>query len=223
MKSLKYYAMSFFFSACAYCANDALDAFLKTTQSFEGPFVQTVVDEDGDVLQSSKGRFISRKPDMYIWETSTPNHTKLVSNGKKVWFYDEELEQVTIESAETSQTAPVVLLAKDERALTERFKITEKVTDCDKSDLCFSLKPLDEGSDFSEISLVFDKVTALGNLTDKDANLHKPKIKRIILKDQLLNITKIEFDINKSLANTKLDSKIFTFSPPKGVDVVDNS
>lgn len=224
MKVLKLYILSFIFSGCALCSDmEPLDEFLKGTISFSSYFKQITLDEDKDVLQESRGIFISRKPDMYSWITKTPNHTELVSNGKKVWFYDKELEQVTIDNLENSQTASVVLLAKDISVLKDNFYVELMSNGCKEDEICYKLVPKDEDSDFQDIKLFFDRETTLGYLKHREKYSHSPKIKKIELKDQLLNTTIIEFDMKKSNANLQVDNKVFTFVVPKGIDIVDNS
>lgn len=224
MKALKLYIISFVFSSAAICTEMApLDAFLKGTNSFCSHFKQVTFDEDKDVLQESQGTFTSRKPDMYSWITKAPNYTELLSNGEKVWFYDKELEQVTIDNMENSQAASIVLLAKDVNALKDQFSIELIKNGCKSDEICYKLVPKGEDSDFQDIQLVFDKETMIGYLNEQAKYNNSPKIKKIELKDQLLNTTIIEFDMRKSKANLKIDDKLFTFVVPKGIDVVDNS
>jgi len=189
----------------------AMDKFLITTNSFESGFVQEVKDETGALLQKSTGRFVSRKPDNYLWVTTTPSYTELVSNGKKVWFFDKELEQVTVQNVKNSQVAPIVLLAHNTKALLEQFEITQ-AKPCDDKSICYLLKPKDDDADFSSVVLELNKESMAAH--------YDGKIRKITLKDQLLNTTTIEFI--KPLANTKISDKTFNFIVPKGVDVVEN-
>ena len=75
---------------------DALENFLSNTQTIEARFQQKLLDNAGILMQQSAGKFTLKRPGRFIWDYVLPYPQKITSNGKKIWVFDSELEQVTI-------------------------------------------------------------------------------------------------------------------------------
>jgi len=74
----------------------ALQSLLKQTQSLSAEFEQQVKDEQGEVLQTLSGTLKLKRPANLYWRTKEPDESVMVANGKKVWYYNPFVEQVTI-------------------------------------------------------------------------------------------------------------------------------
>ena len=68
-----------------------------------------------------------KRPGQFRWHTDAPMEQLLVSNGKKVWLYDPDLEQVTIQELDQRLThTPALLLSGDVSTISENFEVSHK-------------------------------------------------------------------------------------------------
>ena len=75
-----------------------LKAFHKTVNAFEAKFDQVLKDKNHVVLQTAMGSMSLKRPGKFYWNYQKPDKQLIISNGKKIWIYDQELEQVTIKT-----------------------------------------------------------------------------------------------------------------------------
>jgi len=73
-----------------------LKAFLKNTKSLTADFKQVLINEAGNPTQTSYGVFYLQRPGKFRWDYLKPFQQQIVSTSGKVWFYDTDLEQVTV-------------------------------------------------------------------------------------------------------------------------------
>lgn len=177
-----------------------LEALLKDFAGMSGTFAQQVTASDGEILQDSAGEFWLQRPGRIRWQTTTPFPQLLVSDGKKLWLYDEDLEQVTIKPVSDAVAGtPAFILSGN---------FTQLVSDYDVSDLntgngqAFTLSPkLNEGN-YQYITLEF----------------LEGKLATLSIVDTLSQKTRIDF---RAVAlNPDLSATQFSFTPPAGTDVL---
>lgn len=189
------------FSVADEAAAQKLNKLLSKAQSFSANFEQVIVDGGGNNLQKVNGELTVKRPGLFYWRTHKPYQQLLVSDGKQTWFYDIDLDQVTVRKTDQRLTnTPALLLSGDVSELTSSFKIMEnKLGD---NDTIFELTPLGKDKVFEMMTLAF----------------HEAQLVEMRLQDGLGQITRLEFTQVKQ--NPNLDEKIFHFTPPKGVDVM---
>lgn len=78
---------------------DQLQAFSRSTQSARGEFTQQVLKSSGRASAPAKGKFAFARPGRFRWEIDTPYRQLIVTDGKKLFFYDIDLKQVTVRQA----------------------------------------------------------------------------------------------------------------------------
>ena len=76
-------------------ARDDLSAFTRGLKGLDGQFTQQVVDANGKLKESSSGRVALSAPRLFRWEYTKPYAQLIVADGKRVWVYDPDLQQVT--------------------------------------------------------------------------------------------------------------------------------
>ncbi len=90
----------------------SLRAFVKDVQSGQGSFVQTVTSPDGKRTRKSEGTLAFQRPDRFRFVYTKPTEQVIVGDGKKVWLYDADLNQVTVRPMTQAVGAtPAALLA----------------------------------------------------------------------------------------------------------------
>lgn len=86
------------FATAQVCANglDQLHQFLSETHSARGDFTQKVQRSSGETLETTRGVFAFARPGKFRWEVQRPFEQLMVADGERLWFYDQDLNQVTI-------------------------------------------------------------------------------------------------------------------------------
>lgn len=177
-----------------------LTLLLDKAQTMSGRFSQLTLDGTGTQLQETSGQLALKRPGLFRWHTDAPQEQLLVSNGKKVWLYDPDLMQVTIQSLDQRMThTPALLLSGDASKISENFDISFKeageVVD-------FMLKPKAKDTLFDNLRLSFRR----GVIND---------MQLIDAVGQRTNILFLSVKMNE-----KLDAGLFDFEVPKGADVI---
>lgn len=176
-----------------------LQAFLKTVRSLSADFKQVILNEAGNPVQTSFGTFLLARPGKFRWDYQSPFQQQIVANNGKVWFYDHDLEQVTIKKLDQSLGSAPALLLTGDIGLDENFIIENQGVEDNMQWL--RLAPKSPESTFKYILLGLDK----GKLAGME------------LSDNFGQLTRIYF--SKVLINPPVKSSVFDFQPPKGADV----
>ena len=93
-------------------AVETLRAFTRETTSGKAEFTQTVTSPDGAKKKTSSGLFEFARPDRFRFAYTKPFEQLIVSDGKKVWLHDPDLNQVSVRPMSQALGAtPVALLS----------------------------------------------------------------------------------------------------------------
>lgn len=177
-----------------------VDAFLLATGTLHADFSQVMVDDSGRVLSESEGTMSIKRPGRFRWHYRSPDELLVLGDGKQVWSYDVELENVTVASqADMFAGNPAALLAGNGSAA-EAFELVKSWRSGETD--WVELIPREKQQDFRHISLGFAGEALVG------MELH----------DQLGQTTRITF--SRVLQNAPVDDETFVFTPPEGVDVI---
>lgn len=188
------------------CAEDApigqLKSFLAGSASLAADFKQVAFDKSGRPAQNSSGKFYLSRPGKFRWNYQKPFVQEIVSNAGKVWFYDADLEQVTVKQLDDSLGSTPALLLTGQVDIEEKFILQEQGND--EGMTWVKLSPKNEESGFKYILI----------------GLNGSQLGGMELSDNFGQLTRIYFS-NIQL-NPKLDDALFNFKAPKGVDVFEN-
>ncbi len=179
-----------------------LKYFLKNTKTLEATFKQVTVDENGQITQTSHGDFFLSRPGKFRWSYKKPFEQEIVSNQGKVWFYDVDLEQVTVKKLDDSMGSTPALLLSGDIALEENFILQQQGVDEELQWIKLSPKNEETGYNYILIGLADDSIGGME------------------LSDNFGQLTRIFFSNIKR--NMQLDKSIFEFKTPEGVDVFEN-
>lgn len=177
-----------------------LDQFLAKVKFFHARFEQQLFDEYGEPLETSRGEVDIVRPGRFNWSYEQPYRQRIVSDGKTLWVYDADLEQVTINDVDLgSKDSPGRLLG-DEVDVDASFTVVALPA---KDGIeWLKLTPKASEQQFNEIEL----------------GLRDGTVVAMRLKDNLGQTTAIDFsDIDRK---AEIDPAIFRFEPPQGVDII---
>lgn len=95
---------------------DDLNTFTKGLKGLDGQFTQQVFDAQGKLKESSSGKVAVSAPRLFRWEYVKPYPQLIIADGRKVWVYDPDLQQVSVrpQGAE-EQNSPLAVLVDPSR------------------------------------------------------------------------------------------------------------
>jgi outer membrane lipoprotein carrier protein len=89
-----------------------LRSFVKDVQTGRGSFIQTVTSPDGKKTRQSKGTLEFQRPNRFRFVYAAPTEQVIVGDGKQVWLFDADLNQVTVRPmSEAIGASPASLLS----------------------------------------------------------------------------------------------------------------
>lgn len=199
----------FFFATISHAdsAAQSLTSILLSMQTMEADFSQSVKDKTSHSLQQTYGHMALVRPGKFRWEVTRPTKQLIIANGKRLWIYDPDLEQVTIQTfhAETGKT-PALLLSDKSLTLDRDYNVQSvPVLSQIAGSQTFLLTPKDKDDPMNKIKLSF---------------INK-KIREMQLEDHLGHTTTIAFN-NVKMGVQIADSQ-FVFHQPANVDVIDET
>lgn len=194
--------------------NDGLGAVIEGIQSkyerikdFHADFTQEATVKALNKVQKADGEVWFKKPGMMRWNYYKPAKDEIVSDGRTLWFYNEEEKQV-IESPlhQVSETGTTTTLLSGLGQIKELFKASfssSKEFETNGSYL-IDLRPKEDGEDFNKVTVSVDKSTMI--------------VGTMYLYDPYGNLTKVTLDnieVNKGVSDS-----LFDFKAPPGVEVI---
>lgn len=195
----------FFFLLCILnpaLANKTLDQFFQNTQSMQTEFEQTIKDTRGKVIEQSIGSLILSRPDKFILEYISPAEQKYISNGKTIWIYDVELEQVSIKELDEGIGDSPALLLSSNTNVYKHYDVSDIKLQKSDGYQWVQLRAKKEEMTFEKVLLAFKGSILI----------------QMIMYDSFGQITELKFSniqINKPFALRQ-----FNFVPPEDVDVI---
>jgi len=178
-----------------------VDAYLGSFRTLSATFNQVVRSRDDQVVDRSSGTLALSRPDRFRWDYQKPYVQTIVADGKRLWLYDSDLEQVTVRALEQGLGSTPAMLLSGAGRVGDAFA-SDGVQKQGDWTWC-RLRPKQDGSDFEQVSLALD---ARGELAAME------------LRDKLGQTTVIEF--GRLRRNPALDAALFRFEPPPGADVI---
>lgn len=194
---------SLFFTANAIAADDVLDrlrAFTMDLKSFTADFEQSLYSADSELLKNDVGTLLLKRPGKFIWRYDGAGGQEFISDGKSIWMFDKELEQVTVNALDDRLGGTPLVLLMGGVPLEDQFTVTV-LGDSDGIDWV-ELVPNDTSTDFESLFI----------------GLNKKGLAAMELRDNLGQATQIQF--KNFMPDVALDEKQFDFVAPKGVDVI---
>jgi len=176
-----------------------LENFLADIQTLQANFQQTLRTHEGEILQQTEGQFYLNRPGKFRWNYKLPYEQEIVSDGERVWIYDVDLQQVTVQRQDVSLPSSPMALLQDSSKLYESFNVV----------------PLDQHEGVYRLKL--ESKTSASDFAEIVVGLDKSGLRFMQLHDQFEQVTDIIF--SDIATNLKLDNKLFNFVPPEGVDV----
>lgn len=192
----------FSFSSLLYAGEgqQRLERFLNGLTTIKAAFVQTLNNASGELIEKSEGIMAVERPGKFRLQYQNPYEQLYVADGKNIWMYDRDLEQVSVKpQTEALGSTPALLLSTVE-PLQTNFELRELGEH--EGLVWLELNPKAADSNFDFVKLAMD-----GDL-----------LRAMEMVDGFGQTTRLYFD--PMSRNPKLDAELFHFVPPPGVDVI---
>jgi outer membrane lipoprotein carrier protein len=181
-------------------ALEQLESFIQDVETVEAGFEQNLYDADSEPLQKSIGSIALKRPGKFVWTYFSPEEQQIVADGERIWMYDKDLEQVTVNTISDRIAGTPLILLMRAAPLEDSFEIKELGSA--EGINWVELTPKADSSDFEQMFI--------GLNTDGLAALE--------LRDNFGQATQIIFTNFK--AGVELSDSLFEFIVPDGVDVI---
>lgn len=189
--------------ANAATAEDQLLAFYRDVHSMRADFTQTVTSENSTRVDKSQGVLQMKRPGKFRWDYSKPYEQQIIADGKRLWVYDVDMEQVIEKPLDAVLGQTPAILLSGNAALTDRFTISEvHAPQLNDKFTWLKLEPKHDDAGFQVLLLAF-------NHSD---------LQEMQLVDAFGQMTRLTF--SNLQRNPVIDDKVFDFVPPAGVDVI---
>lgn len=182
----------------------ALEAILAQTQTLSAQVEQLLVDQDGREIQETRALLLMEKPSHFHWAITEPYEQLTVTDGATLWHYEPDLDQVTIDTFDDNEVdrVPAMLLNGDADTIREAYDVSS--TNMGGELVRFVLIPRNPDRLFERLSVTFRGAV----------------LEEMQFEDSLGQQTSLGFhEVNR---NVPLDASNFRFTPPDGIDVIDN-
>ena len=177
-----------------------LEHFLGNLKTMQASFVQTLKSPKKEELERSEGQLLLTRPNRFRLTYEAPFEQLIIADGRKMWLYDKDLEQVTVKPQDDSiGSSPASLLAGS-KPLHEEFRVEE--LGLHEGFEWLNLYPKAPDASFDYIRVAMD-----GKL-----------LRAIEMVDGFGQQTRLYFD--KIVLNKAIKKSRYKFTPPDGVDVI---
>jgi outer membrane lipoprotein carrier protein len=180
---------------------DDLARFTQGLKGLDGRFTQQVFDANGKKKETSSGRVAMSAPRHFRWEYARPFEQLIVADGKSVWVYDPDLQQVTQRAQGVEEQSSPLAALIDPTRLDKEFLVKDTGTK--------------DGLDWIELR---PRNPANASFESARLGFGTAGLARMQVVDPLGQRTELTFSQWKR--NPTFAGGTFKFTPPKGVDVV---
>ena len=188
------------FSAAAAGGVQQLRDFVAGARSAEGEFEQVVTAQSGRRPQEASGSFAYARPGRFHWEYDRPYRQVLVGDGKTLWSWDPDLNQVTVRAIGEALGATPAAILFGSGALDDNFELADAG---ERDGLAWAeARPKRTESGFESLRI----------------GLAEGQLRRMEMRDHFGQTTVIRF--TRLRANPVLAEDRFRFEPPAGADVI---
>jgi outer membrane lipoprotein carrier protein len=191
---------------------DSLAQFLKQTRSMRADFVQVVAPPAKEGRPSkpktSSGSFAFVRPSVFRFDYNKPFVQNIVADGKNLWLYDFDLNQVTVRSqaqALGSTPASLIASASDLATLGKEFELLAAPSEAGVDWVV--AKPKMKDSSLQQVRI---------GLRQEDGHM---VLAHLDIVDAFGTRSQMRFD-KVQVNPSQLTASQFNFVPPKGADVV---
>ena len=200
------FCLLYSFSLAAVAQQSPLQELVSTlsqSTTMQAEVEQLILSQDGREIQALQGEIAMQKPDRLFWHVSEPYEELMISDGISLWYYEPDLEQVSIQDFPNDiENNPILLLNDDLQALADVYEVSMGYVDDEIKQ--YVLLPLLASSAYERFSLTFS-----------GADLVQMQFESSV--GQLTS-----FSFTNIINNQTLDAALFHFEIPADIEIIDS-
>lgn len=182
---------------------ESLIATLAETSSIQADVEQLILSQDGREIQALEAQLVMQKPDKLNWHVMEPYEEVMVSDGLSLWYYEPDLEQVSIQDFPSDvEDNPILLLNNDLQAIAEAYEVSMGYVDEEVKQ--YILLPLRTSSSYERFSMTFSGSDLLQMQFESSVG-------------QLTS-----FSFTNIINNAAIDPAVFSFAIPANIEIIDS-
>jgi outer membrane lipoprotein carrier protein len=187
--------------------SDKVQAFYDRTKTYQAKFNQTYKIKAHNKKKKSSGTVVFEKPGKMSWVYDKPNGNRVVSDGKILKVFEKDNKQMFKQKVGKSQypAALAFLMGKGDLSKSFNLEVLDSTRMKFEGGYVLQGKPKESSPAYQKVLFYVDGPTS--------------QVRRVLILDAQGNQNKFDFHTPK--VNEKLDSKMFTFTPPKGTQVIE--
>lgn len=182
-----------------------LQEYLGHVKSLRADFTQTVRSSNKQSDKVTLGKLFVKSPDRFRLEYSKPYKQTYVADGKRLWSYDADLEQVTVKAQKTLLANSPAMVLSNPAMLDKIYQVKPDGQHDGMEWFVLTPKSKNNESGFEQVSLGFSN----------------QKLNVFEMLDSFGQRTRLKFESMQY--NSDISSSTFTFTPPQGVDVINDT
>lgn len=187
-------------SAQSMDAQQQLTQFVEQVHTATGRFSQYTVGPQGQTKPAQSGEFAFRRPGQFRWQVTKPYEQLVLSDGKEVFQFDPDLNQLTIRKVDQAIGASPAAILFGSGALEKAFEVSRLA----ERDGLLWMRAKPRGSEAGFVHV--------------DIGMKDGLPQRVVLLDAFGQSTRV--DLSGIVKNASLKPDAFQFTPPPGVDTV---
>jgi outer membrane lipoprotein carrier protein len=187
-------------AASAAGPGEVLKGYLNGLNTLSSDFEQVTFNADHSAMAESSGVFYIKRPGKFRWEYKKPGEQIIVADGKRVYVYDVELEQVSHQDQAKALAGTPALLLADSGPIDREFRVKDLPSADGMS--WVELTPKAEDTEVQEIRIGFE---------GKD-------LRSLVMEDSFGQVTRLLFSGTKR--NPDLPEDLFHLKPNKATDIL---
>lgn len=176
---------------------------LAETSSMQAQVEQLILSQDGRQIQALQAELIMQKPDLMNWHVTEPYEEFMVSDGVSLWYYEPDLEQVSIQDFPNDvENNPILLLNNDLQAIADAYEVSVGYVDEEVKQ--YVLLPLTASSSYERFSMTFSG----------------PDLLQMQFESSVGQLT--SFSFTNITNNGVIDPTVFSFAIPANIELIDS-
>lgn len=180
-----------------------LERFFHQVNTLEADFHQVVLDENLLELSEAAGHLWISRPRRFRWDYDQATGQSIIADGRDLWIHDKELEQVVVRDFfESLGETPAMLLSGEGQL-----------------DGDYTVRALGRQGVLDWVSLITR--AGKGNFSEIQLGFEGNTLRLIQLLDRMERVTRLT--LSHVIENQPIDDSVFRFTPPAGVDIIDES
>lgn len=176
---------------------------LAETSSIQADVEQLILSQDGRQIQALKAELVMQKPNKLSWHVTEPYEEVMISDGESLWYFEPDLEQVSIQDfPDDVENNPMLLLNDDLQAISDAYEVSMGYVDEEVKQ--YILLPLTASSSYERFSMTFSGADLLQMQFESSVG-------------QLTS-----FSFTNITNNAAIDPAVFSFAIPADIEIIDS-